>query len=336
MNPVSGNYIYTAATGFSGQGGFVYAATDTNNCVGTGAVIVDIDSLAANSTAFDTCNNSLTGSLIPLVMGGTGGLFFEGPIGDVSCDDATVTISGTGLYHFATTTGQTGPCTFVYEVTDGFDCSATGAVTITPNTSPIAHDGTFETCRGVAITGSLADLITGTLPPPLIYTIVTEPTNGTLVVDPSTGAFTYTPDAGFVGDDSFTFFLTDSSIPPCSTNIATVTIIVAPPPVSLDATFNTCRNTAVSGSLNALTSGGTPPYAFVVVGTPVNGMVVIDPNGTFTFNPTPGFVGVGSFQYQVTDSSGCMSVGTVTVTIGTCCPALNPFFTLVEQLYWNI
>lgn len=104
-----------------------------------------------------------------------------------------------------------------------------------------------------------------------------------------------------------------------------------------DLTIDTCQNRPFNGNLGMLVTDTFPPYTFALVGTPVNGTVSLNSStGAFTFTPTPGFVGVGSFQFQVTDSIGCVSnVATVTVNIP-CCPPTNPFFALIEELYFNL
>jgi hypothetical protein len=74
--------------------------------------------------------------------------------------------------------------------------------------------------------------------------------------------------------------------------------------------------------LGALVSGGVPPYKFAIVGIPIGGIAVINPlSGYFTFQPTPDFTGVASFQYVAVDSSNlyCQSnIGTITITVPCC------------------
>lgn len=48
---------------------------------------------------------------------------------------------------------------------------------------------------------------------------------------------------------------------------------------------------------------------------PWNGELVLNADGTFTYTPTPGFVGTDSFSYTITDQDGNTSVGTVNITI---------------------
>lgn len=224
INP-SGIFSFTAATGFIGTGSFVYQATDANSCVGTGLVSIPINSPIAGNTAVTTCTNTLAGNLALLVTGGVGGNFFEGPIGPISCSGASVTITSTGLYNFtAPNTGFTGPCSFVYEVTDANDCVATGVVTVTSNLTPIANNLILNTCFDTSLIGNLVNSVTGGTPP-LTFAQVGSAVNGTVVLNPN-GSFTFSPNAGFLGVASFQYQVTDSSMPACTSNVATVTINV--------------------------------------------------------------------------------------------------------------
>ena len=51
-------------------------------------------------------------------------------------------------------------------------------------------------------------------------------------------------------------------------------------------------------------------------GNPVNGSVTLNSNGTFTFNPTAGFEGIGSFRYRVFDGANYSRVKPVSITVG--------------------
>ena len=46
---------------------------------------------------------------------------------------------------------------------------------------------------------------------------------------------------------------------------------------------------------------GPLTYSTVPVITPTHGTVTINPNGTFTYTPTPGYIGTDTFTYQVCD-----------------------------------
>ena len=90
------------------------------------------------------------------------------------------------------------------------------------NHSPTADDQSRTTAAeapvDVTLTGSDPD------DDPLTFALVIGPAHGTL--SGTTPTLTYTPDAGFSGDDSFTFTASDGQ---ATSDPATVTITVEPP-----------------------------------------------------------------------------------------------------------
>ncbi|HEX7176858.1 MAG TPA: Ig-like domain-containing protein, partial [Pyrinomonadaceae bacterium] len=46
-----------------------------------------------------------------------------------------------------------------------------------------------------------------------------------------------------------------------------------------------------------------------------NGNVTVNADGSFSYNPAPGFTGTDTFTYTITDSGGAMDTGTVTLTV---------------------
>lgn len=76
------------------------------------------------------------------------------------------------------------------------------------NEAPKAENGTFETYRNIANTGTLP--VTDPENGPLTYTIVTQPKRGTVELNED-GTYSYTPFENKVGKDSFTFIATDDA-----------------------------------------------------------------------------------------------------------------------------
>ena len=141
----------------------------------------------------------------------------------------SVTDLGNGLINYTPDPNFNGTETFTYNVSDG-NSSDTATVTITvgptadaPVATADAYTTAEDTTRVVAGPGLLAndydyDADALTITP----TSVAGPSNGTLILG-TDGAFTYTPDNGFIGTDSFTYQLNDSS---GLTATTTVTITV--------------------------------------------------------------------------------------------------------------
>ena len=74
------------------------------------------------------------------------------------------------------------------------------------NTAPVCSDGTLETYKNIANSGTLT--ATDKEGDALTYQLVREPKRGTVELH-SDGSFTYTPDKNKVGRDSFVFTATD-------------------------------------------------------------------------------------------------------------------------------
>ncbi|PSL48796.1 putative repeat protein (TIGR01451 family)/gliding motility-associated-like protein [Chitinophaga niastensis] len=102
-------------------------------------------------------------------------------------------------------------------------------------------------------------------------------------------------------------------------NTSSVTGVVPNnPPVAVNDNFTTLRDVPVSG--NVLTNDSDPEnQPLTVTTTPVTppafGTVVQNADGTFTYTPSPGFIGGDSYVYQVCDNQGACSQATVNITI---------------------
>ncbi len=89
-------------------------------------------------------------------------------------------------------------------------------------------------------------------------------------------------------------------------------------PVAINDTFSGLTGNQVSG--NVITNDNDPNGEFIkssIVVTSADGPVVLNPDGTFTFTPNPGFSGSSTtFTYQLSDNGyDPMTSNTATVTI---------------------
>jgi large repetitive protein len=185
----------------------------------------------------------------------------------------------------------------------------------------VANDDTAGPING--LTGGDAginvldnDELNGVAVDPNDVTITSTPTaeltvnaDGTVSVTPGTPAGTYT----------ITYQICDK-LNPENCDDALVTITVINPPVAINDINNTLINKPVSG--NVLTNDYDPDGDQIIINTtpvvdPANGAVVIDPDGSYTYTPDPGFTGEDSFVYRICDDGtpSLCAEATVMITV---------------------
>ena len=213
-----------------------------------------------------------------------------------------MTLNGTAISPTSQTPPQynftnLGSGTYLFTFTDAKNCTKTGSVTITE-----------PTCRLVLPTPTVVNVScyggsTGS--------ITANPTGGS-------GALTYTWNPAQTGNSNIAtglnaglYRLTVSDTLGC---IKTDSMRVSEPPAL--STTPTVTNVGTiggnNGSINIRVSGGTPPYT-VTRGTPAVSATRLT-DSTFVFNTLT----KGTYTYTVTDSKGCTTTATVTVSDPSC------------------
>ncbi|MFM2269910.1 MAG: hypothetical protein RL757_3351, partial [Bacteroidota bacterium] len=254
----------------------------------------------------------------------------------------TPVVNPDGTVTFTPTPGFVGTAVFEYQVCDTGTPSlcdtAKVTITVTPpiaaqNSAPNAIDDAYTTLPNTPVAGNIATNDSDPDGNTLTFTRLTPPTSGLVTsFNPLTGAFSYTPIGSFVGVDSFQYKVCDNGVPSlCDTAWVRITIAAAPlvnvPPVANDDVLATNANTptTINVKANDFDPNGNPLTNPAIVGTPVGGTVVVNPDGTVTFTPTPGFVGTAVFEYQVCDNGNPALCDTakVTITVNPTPPPVN-------------
>jgi VCBS repeat-containing protein len=135
---------------------------------------------------------------------------------------ATITNAAQGRYSYVPGPNANGTDTFTFQASDGASVSnvATVLVTIAPvNDAPVAVDTAVVTSVNTPVTGAFA--VTDVDGDSITFAIARAPRRGAVTVG-VTGSYTYTPQAGFSGNDSFTFRASDGT----TSARATVTVTV--------------------------------------------------------------------------------------------------------------
>lgn len=239
----------------------------------------------------------------------------------------------TGIVTYTPNTGFAGTDTFKYTVTDSNGLvSSPGLVTVRVNQAPVAVNDSAKTITDQAVVISVlvndSDATPGGSLDPATVTIVTPPTNGSVSINTTTGAVTYTPNAGFSGNDSFTYTVDDND--GATSNVALVSIFVNAPPVAVDDNVSTLANTAIgidvlTNDFDPTPGGSLVKSSVVIVALPTSGTVSTNlVTGVVTYTPNVNFSGTDTFTYTVNDIDGATSnVATVSVLVNAAPIALD-------------
>jgi ELWxxDGT repeat protein len=367
-----GSFVYNPAPGFNGIDTFTYQATDTLLTSNITTVTLSVSPNAAPIATNDSNPLYRTAPSVPLTITSVNSVLQndldeDGPpplsaVAGVSttASGGTVTLNADGSFIYTPAPGFTGPTdTFTYQATDGLAISnlATVTISVTPNNPPVAvndNSPLYRTSPGIPLTVSVLNSVLnndsdgGDGPFLEAVTAVTTTANGGTVTLNADGSFIYTPAAGFSGPtDTFTYQVTDGidvSAP------ATVTLTVAPntPPVAQNDTgYRAIANSPltvglVDGVLNNDSDGGDGPFLQAVAGvstTASGGTVTLNADGSFIYNPAPGFTNANdTFTYQATDGVDLSNLATVTISVFTNTPptAVNDSYSTTANRPLNV
>lgn len=314
----NGTFTYTPATGFTGSDSFTFRVNDgtVNSLPATVDITVTSQTNSAPIANSATLNTALNTPLNATLTG-------SDPDGDtLTFHTVTGTSHGTlslnsfnGQFTYTPFTGFSGTDSFTFNVNDGVADSLAATVTInvgTANSAPIANALTITTQLDTAfngtLTGSDAD------GDPLSFATGPQPPAHGFVTINSNGSFTYQPNAGFAGDDAFSFLVNDGTT---NSAPATVTVHVGfssnTAPVANPATIDVNLNTPFNGTLTASDAEGDTLTFRGGAATPQHGTVVINSNGAFVYTPATGFTGNDFFSFMAND--GALDSADVLITV---------------------
>ncbi|TKC09318.1 Ig-like domain-containing protein [Pedobacter frigoris] len=291
---------------FVPEPGFIGTATTPYTFRDTDGAISSTGSITLNYSAPPTGTSAGSDQLVTITTP-TGNYMLQGSNPGANSGLWTQ-ISGPNTAQFASTlfynsivsnlTG--GIYTFRWTVTSPGGCPVFDDVQITVNHPPVANNDIINTPLNTPVSIAIIDNDTDAETNATInkgsISVKSGPTNGSLSINNSTGAVTYTPNNGFSGNDTFTYTIKD--IYGAESNIATVTLAVNVKPAGVNDVASTLTNVAVT--IPVIDNDPGKSGSSVIRNTePANGTYVINPAGTVTYTPNPGFSGKDTFTYKL-------------------------------------
>lgn len=136
--------------------------------------------------------------------------------------------------------------------------------------------------------------------------------------DKSDDQIEYHPPLDFVGQDSFLYTISDGSLNASAT--VSINVTATDTPTAINDSYSTLTNVlldvpANEGILiNDVDISGNGLTANLISGTQ-NGLLTLQLDGSFTYQPDPDFTGEDSFTYRAYDGNVYSNTATVTITV---------------------
>ena len=333
----NGDFTYIPIANFNGEDAFSYQVA--NELGMTDTAVVEITILAVNDAPIaldNTYNITNNGALVVL----SPGLLINDS--DIDLDNLTVdttpvseptrgqlTLFDNGGFEYQGEQNMQGEDSFQYRVVDAQGAQAIATVTIVSsntNAAPVTKNDSYSLSEDETLVVTAANGVLSNDTDPnndsfsVDGTFMVAPTHGQLLLA-TDGSFSYVPDANFNGVDQFQYQAIDAL---GATSTATVTLIINSEPdnpVAQNDAYQFSKNklfevTTQNGLLvnDFNIEAGDLSVNTTAINTTQNGELTLKVDGSFTYQPDLGFIGVDSFTYSISNEQGLTATAQVTLS----------------------
>jgi uncharacterized repeat protein (TIGR02543 family) len=322
FNP-DGSFTYTPAADYHGSDSFTYKASDgsldSNVATVTIAVAPVNDAPVAEPKTVQVDED---GSIAVTLSG-------SDPDGDTLTFSILTPpdhgmLSGTAPdLTYAPGLNYNGPDRFTFQVSDGFlSAQADLTIDVRPgNDSPVAVGDAYATDENTALDVSEPGVLandTDVDGDPLSTILVNDVSHGSLTLD-AAGSFHYAPQAGFSGEDHFSYKANDGTADSSDVTVTIKVNTVNHAPAARDDNYSSGEDLVLSVAApgvmeNDTDTDGDALSAILVRGTS-HGVLNFQADGSFSYVPELNWYGMDSFTYKVSDTLAESNTATVTITI---------------------
>lgn len=314
------SFTYTPTAGFAGADSFAYTVRDAQGTPSGAEVTITVAPNDGATRATDDYIETIAGGavIIPVLAND---LTASGPLQVVGVGvpgHGAANVLASQSIRYVPQAGFVGIDSFTYTVIDAAGTTTSATVTVkvlAANSAPVAHDDVFILEAGQ--TTVLAILANDSDPDgdPLQVVSYSMPSHGSLAFNPDK-TFSYTPDAGFLGDDQFTYAIRDARGGSSAAGVTLTVIEIAEQPNAIDD--HVVTEAGVPVTIDVLANDDLPAdqqNRIVAVTLPFKGKIAFNPDGTITYTPNAGFTGFDDFTYTVGNGEGGTSKAIVTIEV---------------------
>ncbi|MDD5707179.1 MAG: tandem-95 repeat protein [Kiritimatiellae bacterium] len=149
--------------------------------------------------------------------------------------------------------------------------------------------------------------------------LVSAPEHGTAAPLFSNGNINYTPYANFTGVDSFVYRMRLGSARSRTAQVTLVVRAVNDGPDAMDDAYTLTGGTTLVVPAAGVLANDTDPdhdvLSAIHFAGPDHGSLTLNPDGSFTYTPDPGYSGPDAFYYLANDGQTDSTLATVTLTV---------------------
>ncbi len=317
QDPVtSPDYEYTPDLNWFGVDSFSYRVFDGAEYSDEVSVLIDVQAVNDQPVAVGDSGSVLEDGVLAGELDGSD--VDEDSLSFVlvtNPENGSVSIAGNGNFEYTPDLDYFGNDTFAFAVSDGELQSdpETFTVVVSPvNDSPVAVSDTVNATEDVPVAVTLVG--TDVEGDPLSFVITNPPAHGSLSgIAPD---LVYTPNLNYSNPegDSFSFIVNDGEL---DSQIADVEIAIASVndvPSADPANLSTSEDELLSGVLTGSDIDGDV-LTFNLSEAADDGVVSVNPDGSFTYLPNPDFFGSDIFTFTVSDGASVSTASEVSVSV---------------------
>jgi len=324
-----GSYVYSPAANYVGNETFSYVVTDSaaNETATVDVVITvtDVKDLTATNDTLSIVEDSAdnTGTVTSNDATSSGAVLTYALSGNSNVSDGSLTFNTDGSYVYTPNANYVGEDNFSYVVSDGITgemltqdvtiyVSAVTDLTAVNDSLTVIEDSIDNT----ATVATNDKTISGGA---LSFTLANDVTFGTLSFN-NDGSYVYSPAANYVGNETFSYVVTDAA----ANESATVDVVITVTDVNdltakhdaVTVNENSADNKSTVADNDNTTSGASLSYQLTNELNVQHGTLTFGADGSFVYTPDVGYFGEDSFSYSVTDPlTGEVFTETVTITV---------------------